>query len=112
MKYCTNCGAAMSDDSMFCTNCGIQLTEEIEQNTSQNNIQNPEDYFNKSYGSHEDTSSGHNDNSDYSSITGYSGSDANSGYNNAGNELSNNDYNNNSGNNFVDNHTSGNGNNT
>lgn len=94
MKYCTNCGAAMSDDSMFCTNCGIQLTAEIEQNNSRDSIQNPENYFNKSYGNHNDISntSTNSDNNDNSNITGYSGSDANAGYNNG---VGNNSYNNN-----------------
>ena len=100
MKYCTNCGATMSDDSMFCTNCGIQLTAEIEQNNSQDSIQNPENYFNKSYGSHDDISntSTNSDNNGNSRITGYSGSDANAGYINAGNELS---YNGATNNNYI-----------
>ncbi len=95
MKYCTNCGAAMSDDSMFCTNCGIQLTAKIEQNNSRDSIQNPENYFNKSYGNHNDISntSTNSDNNDNSNITGYSGSDANVGYNNG--VCNNNSYNNN-----------------
>ena len=114
MKYCTNCGATMSDDSMFCTNCGIQLTAEIEQNNSQDSIQNPENYFNKSYGSHDDISntSTNSDNNGNSRITGYSGSDANAGYINAGNELSNNGHNNNPGNNYAISNTYNNGNNS
>ena len=33
MKYCTNCGAQLTDDAMFCTNCGTPQEEAAKKNT-------------------------------------------------------------------------------